>query len=99
VAINSTSSYEQIIAEYKDSEDYEADNSAAKAYRFARAIRYLLVELPNRAAKGSNEINFSKGELKNELDRAVAFARVTDTRSTARRSVVRAAFRQIRNYG
>ncbi len=94
MALTSSSTFAQILAEYKDTANYEANGSAAEARRFATSIRYLLIEMPNSSVKGSNQVGFSKGELERQLKQAEQYARTTGATQ-----IKRAAFREMRALG
>lgn len=97
MALTSASTFAEVLAEYKDTANYEINASAAEARRHVVAIRYLLVEMPNVSTKGSNSVGFSKSELQEQLKSAEEYARLgRGNRTGATRY---ASFKRIRSFG
>lgn len=98
MAIDSTSTYAQVEAEYRDTADYLIDQSASKARRHAAAIRHLLVLLPSNSVKGANSVSMRVDLLHDELRRAEAYA-LAAGRSSPSANVIRPDFRGMRDHG
>lgn len=96
MALTSTSTFADIEAEYRDTAGYRLAGSATLAYRHAIAIRFLLLSLPSNSVKGANQVSYSMSLLKDEMERAEAFAVNTPTNRT---SVIRADFTNMRAHG
>lgn len=93
MAITSSSTYDQVLAEYKDTASYFSDNDIALAKRHAIAIRFLLMDQPSSATKGANSVSFRIDLLQKELERAEKFA------WAAAKTVMRVDFRRMRENG
>lgn len=96
--IDSTSTYAQVEAEYRDTADYLVDQSASKARRHAVAIRHLLLLLPSNSIKGSNSVSMRVDLLRDELVRAEQYA-LAAGRSSPTANVIRPDFRGMRAHG
>lgn len=73
VTLTSSSTIEEVLAEYEDTCDYADPADVAKARRFAKACQVLLVRLPQRAShggRGGEEIQHQLGLYENRLREA-----------------------------
>ena len=70
---NDVSTFALAKAEYLASAGWFEDGSVALARRHITAISALLLHMPNSSVKGANQVGYSKGELKQQLDDAREF--------------------------
>ena len=92
MSIDSTSTFDEIVTEYKDSANYTTDTTGALARRHVVSIRYLLIEIPSTSTKGSNTVGYNTTMLQKQLLAAEKFANRTN-------SITRVDFSNIRGQG
>jgi hypothetical protein len=93
MALSSTSTLEDAVAQYRTNMTYDLQNSVAMCKAFIEACRFLLESRPNQVAQGTDSISIDPGAIQRQHDQAMAWWRANDTSSApkARKSHVRYA--------
>lgn len=99
MTISSTSTFEEIEAEYLDTLAYEREGSVTKAFRHAEACRALRLVRPNLAVKGSNQVSYAAENLIDAENKALAYARATQAQQQGGSTFIRGAFNRMRDRG
>jgi hypothetical protein len=83
LAISSTSTLAEVIAQFEDNADYDVSADTAKAKLFIVACRILLRRNPNEVAHGTGRVRIEPGAIQGELDAAMAWLKANDSTSVA----------------
>lgn len=85
MAIDSTSTLAQVHAEYKDTADWDDDADIAKAKRFKKACRYLLLMVPKASKNSVSEVEVDPRVVQQQLGQVELF--VASNSSKRRKSL------------
>lgn len=99
MAISSTSTYDEIEAEYLDTLSYEREASVDKAFRHAEACNALRLKRPNESTKGSNSVGYAVENLIQSAKDALAYARANVSANDGSSSFIRGSFSSLRDHG
>lgn len=92
MALTSTSTYADAIAQYKDNLSWEGDVTKARAFR--EAIRFLMLERPTRSSH-SDGSGLDRESLQGQFSAVDAYLSAVDTTSRPRASFVQGRARQV----
>lgn len=71
MSLDSTSTYEEVVAAYRDNASYEETGDVAKARAFVTACRFLLQMLPSSSVGGGGErVDFDTTLIAKEMETA-----------------------------
>jgi hypothetical protein len=95
MSLDGTSTFDDALAEYRDTADWDLDGSVAKARRFVVACRHLLMR-PSLAGKGSSQVAFDHKQVRAELERAQTYVASAAAVGTGAASVRHVDLREFR---
>ena len=79
MALTATSSFNEIIEEYRTAAEWEATGNVTLAQRFVVACTHLLVELPAATTKDGESVQYQPQIIENQQRRARHFLAVANT--------------------
>jgi hypothetical protein len=95
MTLSATSTFAEVRAAYRNNAGYDIENDQAKAALFVQACRFLLLDMPRRAAHGgggAEEIEFDTTILRDEMRTAQRWLDARNTTSTPARAFTFADF-------
>lgn len=92
MSLTSSSTLDQVLAEYKANADWSTEQSLAKAKAFVVACRYLLVMRPESARRGTESFEWSAEVIQQQLNEAEEFIRQSPERADSGASVYRTRY-------
>lgn len=83
MAITSSSTIDEIVAEYVDNCDYDSPASLSKARAFIKACRVLLLKMPKMSSQDRASYALSPELIQKQLEDAQSFAAQTPDTTSA----------------